>query len=348
MTSSAAPFSPPRWFANAHVQSILPSLRVRKPIIRRRAKHLLECTQTRILDCGDGVRLIGQFSQHASSAGERDAVVLLHGWEGSADSLYVLSLGAHLFALGCDVVRLNFRDHGASHHLNKELFHSCRLDEVVGAVLTIQHMLPKSRLSLAGFSLGGNFALRVAAKAREVGLTIERAVAVCPVLRPHTTMDAIESGSFVYRQYFLAKWKRSLRLKQALFPELYDFKHILAQRSIRTMTQVMVEKYSEFADIDAYLNGYAITGDALAKLDVPSHLLLSLDDPLIPAADLQHLARNPHLHIETVPHGGHCGFMDRFSTESWADRYIGELMRNAPLNAQSAQPFPAATAQSAG
>ena len=33
-----------------------------------------------------------------------------------------------------DVARLNLRDHGDSHHLNDEIFHSCRIAEVVGAV----------------------------------------------------------------------------------------------------------------------------------------------------------------------------------------------------------------------
>lgn len=348
MSSTATPFFPPRWLANRHVQSILPSLRVRKPLIRRRAKQLLDCTETRILDCGEGVRLLGQFSLHEDSGTDRDLVVLLHGWEGSADSLYVLSLGAHLFELGCDIVRLNFRDHGASHHLNKELFHSCRLDEVIGAVQIIQRSFPDRRVTLAGFSLGGNFALRVAAKATQAGLKIQRAIAVCPVLKPHTTMDVLESGSFVYHRYFISKWKRSLKLKQQLFPELYDFDDILAQQSIRTMTKIMVERYSEFADIDAYLNGYAITGDVLAPLNVPSHVLLSLDDPLIPASDLEHLARNPRLHIETVQHGGHCGFMDRFTGESWADRYIGTLICDPVASAQRAPTFAAATVESAG
>jgi len=348
MTFSASPFTPPRWLANAHVQSILPSLRLRKPVIRRRAKRLLESSETRILDCGDEVRLIGQFSLHEPANQDRDLVVLLHGWEGSGDSLYVLSLGAHLYELGCDVVRLNFRDHGPSHHLNKELFHSCRLNEVIGAVLTIQRTFPRSRLSLAGFSLGGNFALRVAAKATSVGLKIERAIAVCPVLRPHTTMDVLEQGPFVYHHYFISKWKRSLRVKQELFPELYDFDDIFAQRSIRTMTKIMVERYSEFADVDAYLRGYAITGDVLAPLSVPSHILLSLDDPLIPASDLQHLARNPHLHIETVAQGGHCGFMDSFTAPSWADRYIGAVICSERASVKPAEPFHAATVESAG
>ena len=65
-------------------------------------------------------------------------MVLLHGWEGSAESLYVLSLAQLLYQQGFEIVRLNLRDHGETHHLNRELFHSCRLPEVVGAVRTLQ------------------------------------------------------------------------------------------------------------------------------------------------------------------------------------------------------------------
>jgi len=106
-------------------------------------------------------------------------VVLLHGWEGSADSLYLLSLAQLLFEQRFEVVRLNLRDHGDTHHLNRELFHSCRLPEVVGAVRALQQRFAPRPLQLVGFSLGGNFMLRVAAQAREAGLDLERVIAAC-------------------------------------------------------------------------------------------------------------------------------------------------------------------------
>jgi uncharacterized protein len=130
----------------------------------------------------------------------------------------------------------------------------------------------------------------------------------------------------VYRHYFMGKWKRSLRMKQTLFPQRFDFSPILSQRSLKAMTELLVARFSEFADVDAYLNGYAIVGNALANLTVPSHIVCALDDPIIPSHDLQDLARTPHLHIHAVAHGGHCGFMDRWTGPSWADRQIGKLM----------------------
>jgi uncharacterized protein len=325
---NASAFAPPSWLTNPHLQSILPSLKLRRPLLAWRAAKLLGCTEDRIVDCGDGVRLLGHYSSQAAAGRPpaRELAVLLHGWEGHADSLYVLSLGSYLFELGCDVFRLNFRDHGPTHHLNPDIFHSCRIAEVVGAVAAIQRTLPDRRLTVAGFSLGGNFALRIAVRAPDAGIRLQRAIAISPVLRPHSTMDVLEHGWFLYRNYFMKKWKRSLRLKQRLFPQLYDFGAILEQRSIKTMTEILVKRYSEFPSLDAYLNGYAIVGDALATLQVPSHLLFALDDPIIPARDLQDLARTPHLEITTIPHGGHCGFMDRFNSESWADRQAARLM----------------------
>jgi len=294
----------------------------------RRARVLLAASTSQILDCGEGVRLLGHLStQHAAGRpAARELVILLHGWEGSADSLHVLSLGSQLFDLGCDVFRLNFRDHGPSHHLNEGIFHSCRLDEVIGAVRCIQHERPQQRLTLAGFSLGGNFALRVAARGPAAGIRLERALAICPVLRPHSTMDVLERGWFIYRRYFIAKWKRSLQLKQRCFPGRYDFGPLLAERSIRSMTRVLVERYSEFPDLDAYLDGYSLTGDVLARMEVPSHLLYALDDPIIPARDIHLLARTPALHLMPMALGGHCGFMDGFSRLSWADRRVARLM----------------------
>jgi len=326
--SLSNPFVPLPGFGNPHLQSILPSLRIRRPWLTRRARQLLACSQDRIVDCGDGVRLLGHYSSRQALGLEpaKELAILLHGWEGSADSMYVLSLGSYLFERGCDIFRLNFRDHGPSHHLNEDIFHSCRLPEVVGAVREIQRSLPQPRLTIAGFSLGGNFALRVAAQAPAAGIRLQRAIAICPVLRPHHTMEALESGSFIYQQYFISKWKQSLRLKQQLFPQRFDFGAILQQRSIKDMTRILVERYSEFADLDAYLNGYALTGDVLAALETPAHILCALDDPIIPARDLANLAQSPMLHVNAVAQGGHCGFMDRFGKESWADREAARLM----------------------
>jgi predicted alpha/beta-fold hydrolase len=317
-------FRPPGWLANRHLQSILPSLPFRRAAVERRAAGVIAASAPLVLDCGEGVRLMGRFAE--PPGGAKRLAVLLHGWEGSSESLYVLSLAQLLFARGHAVLRLNLRDHGGTHALNRELFHSCRLPEVVGAVARLQSLYPAHRLSLAGFSLGGNFCLRVGAKAREAGIRIARIVAVCPVLDPAATLDALERGPAMYHRYFMHKWRRSLALKQAAWPGEYDFGALIADPSLRSMTERMVLKYTDYPDLASYLAGYALTGGVLEALEAPSSLVLSGDDPMIHARDLERIARPAALEVVVTARGGHCGFMDALGGPSWVDRWIADAL----------------------
>jgi uncharacterized protein len=324
MREPVPPFEPPLGLRSPHLQSILSSQPPRRWFVARRAREVLAASRDVLVDCGDGVRLLGHHATHAGGTGE--LVLLLHGWEGSAESIYVQSCAAHLYARGYDVFRLNLRDHGPTHHLNPELFHSCRIAEVVGAVRAVQSLCQAQRLSLVGYSLGGNFALRVAVRAPAAGIRLRQVVAVCPVLDPAHTLDRLEHGSWIYRNYFVLKWRRSLLLKRQAWPDLYDLDELLEERNLTTMTERLVLRYSGYPDLMSYLGGYAIVGRALGTLAVPSRIIAALDDPIIPAADLARLAVTPALTITTAVRGGHCGFLDSFVRESWADRQVAAIL----------------------
>jgi uncharacterized protein len=324
-------FRPARWLRNRHLQSMLASTFWRRARVVRRSAPLVAASRELLLDCGEGVRLQCFHGSPAHSSGR--PVVLLHGWEGSAESLYVLSLAQQLFEQRFEVVRLNLRDHGETHHLNRELFHSCRLPEVVGAVRALQQRFAGRPLQLVGFSLGGNFMLRVAAQARPAGLNLARVIAVSPVLDPTATLVALQSTR-IYEQYFVRKWLRSLARKQAAWPGHYDFSELARLRDLKLMTAELVRSHSEFATLEDYLNGYAITGERLARLEVPASILTSLDDPLIPAAGLAQLARPPGLSLTVTRHGGHCGYFERLSGPTWLEQRIMTL-----LGAGEAQPL---------
>ncbi|MDH4030356.1 MAG: alpha/beta fold hydrolase [Chromatiales bacterium] len=328
---SVPEFSPPRLWRGAHAQSVLASAPLRRPLVERRARDLIEASSDVILDCGRGVRLHGYYSPR-SGAPEHECkglVVLIHGWEGSADSLYLLSTASHLRRRGYDVFRLNMRDHGPSHHLNTELFHSNRIAEVVGAVRSVQERFEARPLFLAGFSLGGNFALRVAMRAPARGIDLRQVVSICPVLNPETTLEALETGWFGYRQYFLLKWRRSLLKKAQAFPDRYDFSHVGDIETITDLTAFFVEHYSGFPDLSAYLRGYALTGNALEALQVPCHIIAAQDDPVIPSHDMAKIARPSSLVVTMTERGGHCGYVEDYRLRSWAERQIGDLFDRA-------------------
>jgi predicted alpha/beta-fold hydrolase len=317
-------FRPTRWLRNYHLQSMLASTGWRRGRVFRRAAPLLGAARELLLECGEGVRLQCFVSSPAHSTGR--PVVLLHGWEGSAESLYVLSLAQQLFEQRFEVVRLNLRDHGETHHLNRELFHSCRLPEVVGAVGALQRLFGGRPLQLVGFSLGGNFMLRVAAQARSARLDLARVIAVSPVLDPVATLAALQRGMPGYELYFVRKWLRSLRKKQAAWPGVYDFGELARLRDLKRMTAELVRYYTDFPTLDDYLNGYAIIGERLAQLEAPASILTSLDDPIIPAAGLTQLARPAALSLTVTRYGGHCGFFEQLRGPTWLERRILALL----------------------
>jgi len=293
----------------------------------RTAAGLLAASRDEVVDCGAGVRLLGHYS--AQPAAAKGLAILLHGWEGSAAASYVLSIGGLLYDAGFSVFRLNFRDHGETFALNRDLFHSCRIEEVVGALAEITVRHPADRTFIIGHSLGGNFALRAAARSPDARIPVTKVVAICPVLRPASTMRALEEGLWVYRHYFLRRWRRSLLAKAACFPELYDFGDLDRFPTLTATTEFFATRYARFPDLESYLNGYAITGDALARLTVPTRLIAAADDPVIPIADLADLARTPALTIDVVARGGHCAFLEDYRLRSWLDRAVlAELERS--------------------
>jgi predicted alpha/beta-fold hydrolase len=132
-------------------------------------------------------------------------------------------------------------------------------------------------------------------------------------------MRALEEGLWIYRDYFLRRWRRSLPAKAACFPDLYDFGDLRRFPTLTATTDFFVRQYTGFADLDAYLSGYAITGAALRGLSVPARLIASADDPVIPIADLRDVASSAALRISVFPHGGHCAFLEDYRLRSWTD-----------------------------
>ena len=318
-----ADYRPPRWLRNPHLQSVLSSSSslLRRVVLRRRARFVAQVTHTEVLDVDGGVRLQGFHSAQQVLPERRGLVILLHGWEGSAQSNYVVDTAAALLGAGYEVYRLNFRDHGDSHALNREPFHSCRLDEVAAAVAQVCARPGAGLRAVAGFSLGGNFALRVARAAPARGIALDYALAVCPVIDPAHGLRQLERG-WLYHAYFMRKWRDSLRRKQALFPELPVLRRGDRRLNMRELTRALVQRYTPFASLEAYLDGYSVAGERLACMQVPATILTAADDPVIPVADFRALRLPDCVELDIAPHGGHCAFLTGAGLRSFVGDYL--------------------------
>ena len=321
-------YKPPRWLRSAHLQSLLGS----SPWRRRHGAALLAATGAtttpHVVDGGDGVRLQGLHSIVPGQA-PRGLALLLHGWEGSVESSYMRLTAARLLRAGFEVFRLNFRDHGDTHHLNEAMFHSNRIDEVVHAAVDVARRFPARPMFVAGYSLGGNFALRLGLRAPAAGLELAHIAAVCPVLDPARTMDTLEHGAALYSWYFARRWRDSLRRKRALFPHAHGFDDNILTLDMRELTRWLVERYTDFGSLEHYFDGYALAGARLATLAVPASILTSADDPVIPVDDFRALRLPATAAVHIADFGGHCAFLENARFDGFAERWVAARLAAA-------------------
>lgn len=315
-------FTPPIYLKNAMLQTVISSNAIRNIGLN----NMLKNSEKRIIDAGKGVKLLGYLSRQKDTS-SRGLVALLHGWEGSSDSAYIKSTGKFLYERGYDIFRLNLRDHGDSHGMNSGIFMGTLIEETFAAIKKISSLAGKKPFYLAGFSMGANFAVRVARRCADSPMAnLKHVAAVNPPLDPMQATINIDKY-FLLRKYFLKKWKKSLLKKQALFPELYDFSDMLQHNNCMDMTDILIKKYSPYKNAEDYFRHYTIKKGYLDKAGVPVTVITSEDDPVIDVRDFYQLKLNKNVDLIIHEYGGHCGYIEGFSFRSWYQPKFLEIFR---------------------
>lgn len=310
-------FQPPKLLRNTYVQTILASSKIRALGKNR----MIDAEKEIMFNASNGARLQGFYSPQERTT-TKAMVILIHGWEGSSQSTYILSTGRFLYTQGYSILRLNFRDHGETHHLNEGLFYATLLDEVFESIRQAARLEPNVPAFLVGFSMGGNFVLRISRRcANETIDNLLHIAAISPGLNPTISTDAIDND-WLLKKYFLKKWRRSLRKKEELYPDVYDFSELWPLNTVRQMTDWMVKRYSDFEDIDEYFKSYELTGEALKNIGVPTTMIIAEDDPIIAIEDFHNLQLNRLAELVIHRYGGHNGFINGFPFRAWYEKKL--------------------------
>ncbi len=307
--------NPPPLLRSPHMQTMLSSRLARG--INGAGMALLRRATTITVPCRDGIRLGAVVNVDRPGA---PLVIVVHGWLGRADSPYVCRAADSLYRAGFNVARLLLRDHDGTADLNEEIFNAARIEEVVDACRFLAAQYGEAGTGLMGFSLGGNFALRVLAHA-ERGPGFHACLAVCPVLDPRASADALDTGWAAYRAYFVGNWRAAFAEKQAAFPDLYDFTALRKLNSIAALTDELVERYTPYADATEYYSHYTLTDEMLGAIDLDVRVLSAVDDPVIPVATLGPLRTLRDGAFDLSPRGGHCAFIKDYRLRSALDDY---------------------------
>lgn len=314
------PFNPRGALRYPHIQSALASFKPRRWWTLNRFPTLKQSERI-VIETSEG-NLAADVNRHPDPRGH---AVLIHGWEGGSDSVYMVSLTNYLYRRGFSVSRLNLRDHGNTYHLNEHPFHGMRINEVAEAVKALidSHDRGNGFNLLAGYSMGGNFALRTAGLADSIGISLDQVFAISPAVNPYSTMRALATSPIMYRNYFRKKWRRSIRAKQAAWPDLYDFSPALSLDTLDQMTDYFIDQgLLPASDAKSYLDGYRVTDSVIHNISVPTEILTAIDDPVIPVQDIRNLPKTPYINTTILQHGGHCGFIEDMRMSSYVDKFI--------------------------
>ena len=268
-------------------------------------------------------------------------ILALHGLNGSSDVHYMKGIASKAFARGMNVVRLNQRNCGDTEHLSAGLFHSGLTHDArqVIAELTAVDGLPS--IAVAGYSLGGNLALKLAGEyGDQAPPQLLGVVAVSPIIEIGECVKALERPSNVLYQWnFVKDLKRRMRRKDHFWPGRFDLSKLARVKTVREFDEEYTAPYFGFNGADDYYHR-ASSMRIVDRVRVPALVIASEDDPFVPPEPFRDpkVLGNPHIELAISAHGGHCGFIADASGDNdgyWAESRIVDFVSHQSASHQS-------------
>ena len=266
-------------------------------------------TEDVVVDAPDGVRLLVRASwQPVPDLRDRPALLLVHGLEGSDRAAYVVSTGRLFFRSGWHVIRMNMRGCGDSLDLCPRLYNAGLAGDLVAVMEWLGRRV--SRFGVTGFSLGAGLTLLTLAEHKHrLPEALAGAVAVSAPLDMSRAADALEKrGNWIYQQRFTRSLCASYRKRQARSPHLYAFGRERGVRTLREFDDVITAHYAGYRDAEDYYTRVG-TGSKLIRIEHPTLVLSTDDDPFIPLSSIVDWPRAPSVSLELARGAGHVGFV---------------------------------------
>ena len=285
----------------------------------------------RYFDVAPGARVVAECHWHAERW--RHATLLaLHGLNGSSDAHYMRGLAAKAFARGMNVVRLNQRNCGDTEHLSAGLFHSGLTADAALVVDELARVDNLQAIAVAGYSLGGNLALKLAGEyGPNPPAALRGVAAVSPIIEIGECTRALERPeNWLYQWNFVRDLKRRMRRKEACRPGAFDLAGLGAIKTVRAFDEAYTAPYFGFRSAEDYYQR-ASAMRVVDRIRVPALIISAEDDPFVPPQPFHdpRVTGNPHIELRLSAHGGHCGFVAARSGEDdgyWAENQIVDFV----------------------
>jgi uncharacterized protein len=276
----------------------------------------------------------------------------LHGLEASSSAHYMCGLADKAFAAGFNLVLLNQRNCGGTERLSEGLYHSGLTADPRAVLDELRALDRLEAIVVAGYSLGGNLALKLAGEyGDEAPAELLGVAAVSPVIEVGACVRALERrANVLYEWNFVRNLRGRMRRKDRLWPGRFPIHRLREVRSVRMFDEVFTAPHFGFDGADDYY--YRVSAmRVIDRVRVPALIVTAKDDPFVPwepFADPR-LTGNPAITLDLTDHGGHCAFVGEANGTGddgyWAERRIVEFAtgfldtgRSAPAPLTHASP----------
>jgi hypothetical protein len=265
---------------------------------------------------------------------EHATILALHGLNGSSDAHYMRGIATKAFARGMNVVRLNQRNCGDTEHLSAGLFHSGLTADVRHVVEELIAVDGLPEIAVAGYSLGGNLALKLAGEyADQPPPALTAICAVSPIIEIGQCVRALERpGNVLYQWNFVKDLKRRMRRKERFWPGRFDLSKLDRIKTVREFDEAYTAPYFGFDGAEDYYHRASAMRVA-DRIRLPALIITATDDPFVPPEPFYEpqVSRNPDITLLACEHGGHCGFVGSATGEDdgyWAEGQIIAFAEN--------------------
>ncbi len=290
----------------------------------------LPAPSLRHFDVEPGTRVLAHCHWQATPSAH-PALLALHGLEGSSSAHYMRGIADKAFARGFNVILLNQRNCGGTEALAAGLYHSGLTADADYVIREIARDDGVARIVVAGYSLGGNLALKLAGEYGDAAPPQLAGVgAVSPVMELADCVGALERRqNFIYQWNFVRGLKARMRRKGRSHPGSFAVDRVPEIRTVRQFDETFTAPHFGFeSSADYYHRASAMR--VIGQIRVPALVITAEDDPFVPVKPFRDpvIAANPHIRLVVTPHGGHCGFLSAANDSHdgyWAERQIVEF-----------------------
>ena len=265
-----------------------------------------------IVELFDGDRIVIHDDQPKKWITGDRIVIQLHGLLSSHSSPYMVRVSDKLRRHGIRTIRVDLRGFGDSTLISRSHINGGCSPDLQAVINFVHRLSPLSKISLVGFSIGGNIVLKTVGQwGTEIPRFVDSAIAVSPPIDLNYTMWNLQRfGNRVYEMYMMARLKRALTYRRRHVAGLVDNGLNPIPSRLLQFDDKFTAPIWGFDTAEEYYEDCS-SMRLLEDIAIPTIIVASRDDPVVPYEMIANTPVSNYVDFVSTGIGGHLGFISR-------------------------------------